>query len=468
MMRYSSDPKIDKSLRHSIRDGAAYSFMAGSGETYFSAFAIFLKASTTQIGFLASVPPLVASFAQLLSAWLGHRTGQRKRIIIVGALLQALIWCPMALLPLYFHDYAIELFITSVTLFYAFGNLAAPQWSSLMGELVAERKRGRFFARRTRISSMTSFIALVMAGFVLHEFDESDSTNFGFLLIFAVAFVARLISVYHLMQMYDPPGHVAAMEVPLPASLWQRLRHSKFARFSLYFCAMQFSVAIASPFFSVYLLRDLHFNYVEFMSCSAIMVLIQFLTLTRWGRISDVFGNRIILTVCGSLIPLLPLLWLASSNFYYLLMIQSFSGFIWAGFSLSASNYLYDLLPADKRSTFMAIHNVLASVGIFLGALLGGFLGSVLPTQFSIGGIEFNWMTSLYHLFIVSFVLRATSSLFFLPRIREARKVRPTTVRRLIFRVVRFNPLTGLIFDIVGSRKKQEINADSTQTSTPR
>ncbi len=468
MMRYSSDPKTDKSLRHSIRDGAAYAFMAGSGETYFSAFAIFLKASTTQIGFLASVPPLVASFAQLLSAWLGHRTGQRKRIILAGAFLQALIWCPMALLPLYFRDYAIELFIICVTLFYAFGNLAAPQWSSLMGELVAVRKRGRFFARRTRISAMTSFIALVMAGFVLHEFDESDSTNFGFLLIFSVAFVARLISVYHLMQMYDPPGHVAAMEVPLPASLWQRLRHSKLARFSLYFCAMQFSVAIASPFFSVYLLRDLQFSYVEFMSCSAVMVLIQFLTLTRWGRISDVFGNRIILIVCGSLIPLLPLLWLASSSFYYLLIIQSFSGFIWAGFSLSASNYLYDLLPVDKRSTFMAIHNVLASIGIFLGALLGGFLGSVLPTQFSIGGLEFNWMTPLYHLFIVSFVLRATSSLFFLPRIREARKVRSTTVRRLIFRVVRFNPLTGLIFDIVGSRKKQEINADSTQTSTPR
>lgn len=466
-MRYSSNPKVDKSLRHSIRDGAAYSFMAGSGETYFSAFAIFLKATTTQIGFLASVPPLVASFAQLLSAWLGHRTGHRKRIILIGASMQALIWCPMALLPLYFRDHAIELFITCVTLFYAFGNLAAPQWSSLMGELVAERKRGRFFARRTRISSMTSFIALVLAGFVLHQFDASDNTNLGFLLIFSVAFVARLISVYHLMQMYDPPGHVAAMEIPVSISLWHRLFHSKFARFSLYYFAMQFSVAIASPFFSVYLLRDLHFSYIEFMSCSAVMVIIQFLTLTRWGRISDVFGNRIILTVCGSLIPLLPLLWLASTSFYYLLLIQSFSGFIWAGFSLSAGNYLYDLLPVDKRSTFMAIHNVLASIGVFLGAMLGGLLGSMLPTEFTIAGLEVQWLTPLYHLFIVSFVLRASSSLFFLPKIREARKVKPTTVRRLIFRVVRFNPLTGLIFDIVGSRKKQPINADTTQSTSP-
>lgn len=466
-MRYSSDPKINKSLRHSIGDGAAYAFMAGSGETYFSAFAIFLKATTTQIGFLASVPPLVASFAQLLSAWLGHHTGQRKRIILVGASLQALIWCPMALLPMFYREHAIEWFIGCVTLYYAFGNLAAPQWSSLMGELVAERKRGRFFARRTRISSVTSFIALVLAGVVLNNFAQSDTTQLGFLLIFSVAFIARLVSVYHLLQMYDPPGHVASMEVPIQASLWHRLLHSRFARFSLYFTAMQLSVAIASPFFSVYLLRDLHFSYIEFMACSAIMVVIQFLTLTRWGRISDIFGNRIILMVCGSLIPLLPLLWLFSANFFYLLMIQSFSGFIWAGFTLSSSNYLYDLLPSDKRSTFMAVHNVAASIGIFLGALLGGYLGSVLPAQFSIGALQIDWLSPLYHIFIISFVLRAITAMVFLPKIREARKVKPTTLRRLIFRVVRFNPLTGLIFDVVGSRKKQTINADNTQSHTP-
>lgn len=466
-MRYSTDPKIDKSLKHSVGDGAAYAFMAGSGETYFSAFAIFLRATTTQIGFLASVPPLVASFAQLLSAWLGHHTGHRKRIILVGACLQALIWCPMALLPFFFRDYAVELFIACVTLYYAFGNLTAPQWSSLMGELVSERKRGRYFARRTRISAMTSFIALVTAGLVLQGFDESDTTNFGFVLIFSIAFIARVISVYHLSQMYDPPGHVAAMEMPVRASLLQRLFHSRFARFSLYFTAMQLSVAVASPFFSVYLLRDLQFSYIEFMACSAIMVIIQFLTLTRWGRISDIFGNRVILLVCGSLIPMLPLLWLLSANFYYLLLIQSFSGFIWAGFTLSSSNYLYDLLPSDKRSTFMAVHNVLASIGIFLGALLGGYLGSILPAQFTLFDIEFDWLSPLYHLFIVSFVLRAITALIFLPKIREARKVKPTTIRRLIFRVVRFNPLTGLIFDIVGSRKKQAVNADRSQSSTP-
>ena len=59
----SKDPRINHALRHSIKDGVAYSVMAGAGETYFSAFALFYKATTTQIGLLASLPPLVALFS---------------------------------------------------------------------------------------------------------------------------------------------------------------------------------------------------------------------------------------------------------------------------------------------------------------------------------------------------------------------------------------------------------------------
>lgn len=453
--RYSRDPIVDRSLRHSVRDGSFFSIMAGAGESYFSAFAVYLKATTSQIGFLASVPPLLASFAQLLSAWIGHKTGKRKPIIVIGASLQAFIWVPLAILPFCFPDYAVPLLIVCVIFYYASGNLIAPQWSSLMGDLVEERRRGRYFALRTRISSLTSFIALVIAGFALHWFDGQEETTIGFLIIFSVAFGARVVSVYHLSKMYDPPGHVAAMEVPVPGSNWKWLKESQLLRFSLFFALVQFSVSISSPFFSVYLLRDLQFSYMEFMACTAIAVLVQFLTLNRWGRISDMFGNRVILIFCGALIPLIPLSWLFSTNFYYLLFTQSLSGFAWAGFNLSVGNFLYELIPAGKRATFLALHNVTASLGVFFGALLGGYLGATLPQHFVLFGQQIEWVTALYNIFILSFVLRLLTAAILLPRIREVRKVKRTHTNRLVFRVNRFNPLTGLFFDIVGSRRKR-------------
>jgi hypothetical protein len=49
----SSDPVVENSLNHSLKDARAFAVMTGIGETYLSAFAIFLRATTPQIGLLA-------------------------------------------------------------------------------------------------------------------------------------------------------------------------------------------------------------------------------------------------------------------------------------------------------------------------------------------------------------------------------------------------------------------------------
>jgi hypothetical protein len=46
--------------------------------------------------------------------------------------------------------------------------------------------------------------------------------------------------------------------------------------------------------------------------------------------------------------------------------------------------------------------------------------------------------------------------LFFIPGIRETRKVRSMPMRRLVFRVIAFRPLAGLGFEIIASRKPRK------------
>ncbi|MDH4126308.1 MAG: MFS transporter [Gammaproteobacteria bacterium] len=453
---YANDPQTQKSLQHSIKDAGAYAVMIGIGETYLSAFALFLKASTPQMGLLASLPTLLASLVQLFSAWLGRWTGQRKLIILSGVMIQALAWLPLMILPILFPQYAVPLMIACVVLYHCGAHLAAPQWSSLMGDIVPDRRRGRFFARRTGIISIVTFVALMMGGLILQVSTEREATRQGFIILFSIAMLARFTTFYQLSKMHDPSGHVAAMEVPVGQAWWQRLRQSNFVRFSVFFALVQFSVAIASPFFTVYMLRDLEFSYVMFMCNSGMAVLAQFLTLNRWGRISDVFGNRRILAATGILLPLMPLLWVFSSNFWYLLLVQAISGLAWAGFTLSASNFLYDLIARDKRATYLAIHNVLASFGIFAGAITGGYLGSVLPTEVSILGHTYSWLSPLLGVFLISALVRATIVMLLVPKIREVRNVRPISFRDLIFRVTRVNALAGIIFDVIGTKNKQQ------------
>jgi MFS family permease len=451
---FSRDPVTDRSLKASLKDAAAFATMTGIGETYFSAFALFLRATTPQIGLLASLPPLLASFVQLLSAWLGRATGRRKVLILAGASLQASSWVPLLLLPMLFPAQAVPLLIACVVLYQAGAHLATPQWSSLMGDIVPVRRRGRFFALRTRLVTGITFLSLLAGGFILHQFSREGRTLAGFAALFSIAACARLVSVYQLSKMYDPPGHVAALEFPFGRSWWNRLRHSNVVRFSIFFAMTQFGVAIASPFFTVYMLRDLQFSYLAFTANTATAVFAQFLTLAQWGRISDIFGNRRILSATGIVIPLMPLLWVFSSNFWYLIFIQAVSGFAWAGFTLSASNFVYDLIAPNRRTTYLAIHNVIAGIGIFSGAMLGGYLGAILPTSLDLAGWQLSWGSPLIGVFIVSFVVRATVVIVLVPKVREVRAVRDISLTDLIFRVTRLNALSGVFFEIVSSRPK--------------
>ena len=450
------DAQVHKSLQHSLWDGVFFSAMIGAAESYFSAFAVFLKATTAQIGVLASLPPLLASFMQLASAWLGRVIGRRRDIIVSGAVLQALALVPLTVLPMLFPSLALPLLIGSAVIYYMGPNLGSPQWGSLMGELVPEARRGRFFALRTRLSSLANFSALILAGVVLHVFDLMASAYWGFVAIFGCAAAFRLTSAWHLARMHDPSGHVAAIEAPWHRDLWVGLKETGLLRFTLFFAAMQFAVAIASPFFTLYMLRDLGFSYIAFMGNTAVSVCVQFLTLNRWGRLSDVFGNRLILVTTGTLIPLLPGLWLVSTSYVYLLVVQALSGLVWAGFTLSASNRVYDLTPQNRRATLMAVHNVIAAAALFLGAVTGGWLGSNLPREVTLLGTTYTWLTPLYGVFLASTFARLVVAAIFLPRLREVRRVRNMTGRGLIFRVTRLHPVSGLVFEIVGRRRSRK------------
>jgi hypothetical protein len=54
----------------------------------------------------------------------------------------------------------------------------------------------------------------------------------------------------------------------------------------------------------------------------------QFLVLNRWGRLGDLFGNRIIPRLTGYSIPIMPALLMLSDDFYYLLLVHLISGLL--------------------------------------------------------------------------------------------------------------------------------------------
>jgi MFS family permease len=431
--------------------------MTGGLETYFSAFAIFLKASASQVALIATLPNLLGSLAQLLSAWIGHRIQQRKPIIVFSAFLQAMLLPLIFLLPVLFPDHAVLLLMLGLTLYYVASHMIEPQWISLMGDLVPERKRGRYFGHRTRLASIASCSALAVSGLVLHVLDINDLPLIGFAILFLIAFLARLISVRNLHKMHEPRPHAISLESSTDLRWLRKPEFSAAKRFSAYFILMQMAVGIAAPFFAVYMLKTLQFSYLQFMFNTGTAILFQFLTLAYWGRIGDVMGNRLVLLVTGMLIPLLPGLWIVSPNQWYLLSLQVLAGVAWAGFNLSSGNMLYELVPREKRATYQALQNVVLTFSVFVGGLIGVLIVNAMPQTLSFNNWEFTITTTLFWAFIMSSLMRGAVAAIFLPRLRELRKPRrQVTPYVLVYRVTRLNAFMGLFFDVVTRIKKRD------------
>lgn len=438
-----------KTLEHSQKEAVASSTMTSTCENFLNAFALHLGATSIQMGFLTAFPQLLGSLMQLVSVWLGSLL-TRRRIVLFTAILQtALMFCFAVLAALRVPD-LVQSLLMLVVLYHASSNLIQPQWRAWMGSLVPQKQRGVFFAGRSRLTMATSLAVFLGGGLFLSFSDSLELAWVGFFFLFFVAAIGRAFSCFFLWSMHDPePQPLVAESNQFFSTLRvikEAMHEKTFRNYSFFVAGMQGTVAISGPFFAVYMLNELDFTYFEYSLNLVASIATQFVMLRYWGKVSDKRGNRLVMLVCSAAIPVIPLLWLFSANFYYLLGAQLVSGLAWSGFNLTTANYLYDIRPHHTNfATYAAVQAGLSSVLVFIGGLAGGYLASVAPVLAS--WLPFELGSALFIVFTVSGVMRLLVLLWFIPRAEEPSiRTRPQLLQ-IIFRVARYNSISGVVLD---------------------
>ncbi len=413
---------IVQSLDNSIKDAGAFSVMEGAGTNFVSPFAIAMNANPIQVSLLTSIANLLPPWFQIYANKL-MKTRSRKFIVINAVLFQALLWLPLALMPFIFTNEFLRTW--SVVLIFSLiaiiGGFAGPAWSSWMGDLVKEEERGKYFSRRNKIAGGILLVSGLFAAWFLKLFN-GDSREFdgefvliGFSILFLIAFIFRLISMYYLGRQYEPRFKYDSESYFSIGDFVKRLKNSNLGNYVLYGSLLRFGTAIAGPFFAIYMLRELNWSYPQFIGINIAGALGSVLVLSVWGRISDRFGNAKLLIISGVMTSAIPLLWLVSDNWYYLLLVNVFAGAGWGGFNLSEANFIYDVVQRKKRSFAFTYNNVFSGAGVFLGATIGGLIA----THFDI-----KLLGSVYlFLFLLSGILRFLSTFLFAFKLKEERIV---------------------------------------------
>ena len=446
----------NQSERYSLRDASGFAVMLGCAEAYFSAFAVYLNASTMQLGILATVPVFIGNLFHVAGVWLSDRLKYRRKPIALGALIHACTLLPIAAIALFQPESGrIVFFFTCLLGFYMIQGLIVPSWNAWIGDIIDPGRRAVFFARRTRRVSLWTFVSTLTAGTILSYWQSRGLESAGFTIIFLIAASARAFSSYSLSKHDDPEYHCDHSERFSFVDFIRRSGKSNFVRFAFFYGSVNFGVAFASPYFAPYMLRDLSMSYGYFTAVIGAGVISQVIALIYWANLSNKLGNKRILEICGYGVSLVPVLWFVSPALWYLLIIQIFSGLGWSGFNLAAQNFLFEAVSPQKRARCSAYLMVINGSCVLSGSLLGGFVSKHLPTATTLLPGPTGTSVLLW-IFLISGVIRFLAIRVFLHKFKEVREVETASLYSVMLRPAYIRAVEGFRFGVLPFGKKEQ------------
>lgn len=446
-MEKRDDDLKENTKKLSIIEGSFYGIHEGVGIRYIAPFALAIGKGnpyvTTFLAILHSVPSLIGNLSQLYTNKIINKY-KRKYLLAFFVILQSLAWFSILLSGLFFLKFndksslSLILLVISYTLLVSFGSFINPVWTSLMKDIVSD-KNGYYFGRRTMISGFVALLSSLLAGIFLDKLSP-NKLLMGFFLLFFFAFIFRLFSGILFFFHYDPPFKKIGSDYFSFIEFVREYRTSNFVKFSLFISFFMFSVSLASPFFIVYMLEDLKFSYLTWTIISVAGSLSSLIFMSFWGNFIDNHGSIKTIRLTGVVISLIPAAWIFTyymnpeslTIFIYLIILELFAGFMWAGFNLSYSNFVYDVIVKKEKTHLCAAYfNVLHAIGIFLGAVIGSLIISF--------NINLFFVSSIFFIFFLSALSRILAYLIMTPRINEVRNVQNATVEKAFKELCKFH-----------------------------
>jgi MFS family permease len=414
-------------------------------------FAILLGAKDPALGLVAALP-VYANFFQFVAAALAPRLQGRRALIMAATLLARVSWLGIGWIPFLLRGRA-SLALTAFLVFWAVSNAALAVggnlWMSWMADLCPARIRGRYFSRHALFTTLVGIGAPFLVSLLLdkrfggvpaHAADGSGVAwlqSLGFALIFTVASVFGMLA-WAVLRAQPEPG---PKERPAPPPLGARwflepFRDPVFRPLLLFVLVFGATNGLANPFWASFQLEQLHlpYSYVSGLFV-AVQGIVTAVSLGFWGRVSDRYGNRVVVALTLALVVLSPLFYVAArapSHWWLMLADAAVQGVGWAGYNIAIFNLVLALTPQSKRELYFAAYvTVLGTAQATTSVLAGTFLHA-LPTQLLLFG------TFALHprqqVFLITACARLVCLAFFLRALGPPQNAR---VRALVERVRR-------------------------------
>jgi len=462
-----TEQEVNTGLKLILKEGMTAEAMTTlTGGTFLVAFALLLGASNFQIGLLASLPTFTNIF-QLTSIWLVRRYNNRRAISVICSIFARIPLLLIGILPFVFPGQApVNLLLFFLFFYYLFGSIAGPSWNAWMKDLVPGHILGVYFSKRGRyaqtLNVVLSVLLAVAVDYIRKNYPDLELTTYAGM--FLLAGVVGLAGAGLLARVPEPLSYLDKDNI---LRLFVRpLKDLNFRRLLIFNSAWLFAVNIATPFFTVFMLKTLGLTLIYVIPLTVLSQLSSIFTIGLWGVFADRYSNKTIISICAPLYLTCVIAWCfvgiytnLVSNLLLLAIIHMGTGASNAGINLALTNIGLKLAPSKEAIVYLSVKNIITAVFSSLAPIIGGYLADYYTlrqlrviAEWSGPNLQKTFRLLLLHewnfLFLIGALLMVVA-IQFLPRVMEAGEVNKSIVKRIMRTSIRSNLRDYFVIDII-------------------
>ena len=385
-----ADPYVIRGVAKSYRKGMALfwwygvfiSMSSAFVDSYVTLFILSLGATSLQVGTLSSLSSFFGMLLPLPGAQWAARWGKRKQVVLISFSLRYAVLLLALLMPLFVRSPAVVFVVIGLfALRAAFLYLGNSPWTSFAGDLVPQRRRGRYFSSRKTVMALASLIFVPVAGQLIGLFPEP----LGYQVSIGLAVVWGALALYLFGRIPEEQEGRKPSSQRISLAFWKILgRNRRFWQFTLISMLFNFAWQFGGPYFGVYQVEVLGSTSRIIGWLSMVSSLMRMFGQQIWGRAMDRRGTQWVFTLVMLFIPLVPLIWIPLTAPWQVIFVYIPSGFLWAGQEVANFNLILELADggggdtdpglAHEQTQAIASYNTLVAVANILGPLAGGFV----------------------------------------------------------------------------------------------
>jgi MFS family permease len=301
------------------------------------------------------------------------------RLPILGLAAAVFLWAGSGT-----HTWLVMLVLSlSVMLFFTSEGLNGVSWTALVGKVIPEEFRGRFFGLGQFLSSFGSLAAGYLVNRILAQQTMAASTRWS--VIFALGFVSLMVSVGSMVFIREVPAESTAEDrFDIRKSLgkmWQYFQEDRWLRRMILVQLVMFTGMSTFAFFVVRA-RQLLPNAEAMVGTFLIMqsagsgaaALVGGLLVDHVGSWAALRAVALV-QVLAPLAAVLAGLGVAPLVLY--LVVFFLMGFVHGASWWSFSAYLLALAPEDRRPIYLATSGVLSGITVLSPIIVGALMEAV-------------------------------------------------------------------------------------------